>query len=563
MNMRLAKYLPPLNSEDKERLEKLAVLPLEKFGEADVREEFLAPIVALLGYERGGDKDVLREDTHSLSELFVMLGRHKYKLDYRFIIRKQGFWLLEAKPASCADPKNPPGITAEDIGQAFAYALHPQIDAPYFAVSNGWWFCLYDRDSGRQDPILKISQAELPKRFDELRQILGAEQITFHLKRRLIGRIEQVLSADITLERSEEFLREVERVANKVRPKVLDNFRAARKKTVPERILWERLLAAERPYQLVETALACAVSIKDMTDASETLADRLLAVPNSGDMYVTLSKLLIETPRAMLIHEHFNTLHALAVLAQRQGDTAVPFPDSTLPGSKSPLPLKEIFAKWAHILLTHFHPRPPLRFLWATEAIMGRIAKRAAVYDAGKRRGIIQSVDFKKFQLPEEMVAAITLCPAGDLIASVAVVQMSGLATVISETFDKKRREFLPAKARQEYERLCQAEQRLIATSPDYSQLLRELGSGWGELLQIDSVNVTYDKLGAGVCDVLRMFPDLTASLPIECHDPLRTLAGLGVPYAADCCRLIKKEPLGIGPAEAEAERTRIFDPFS
>lgn len=561
--MRLAKYLPPLTTLEKESLEKLAGLPLHKHGEADVREEFLAPIVALLGYERGGDKDVLREDTHSLSQLFVMLGRHKYKLDYRFIIRKQGFWLLEAKPASCADPKNPPEITAEDIGQAFAYALHPQIDAPYFAVSNGWWFCLYDRDSGKQDPILKISQAELPKRFDELRQILGAEQITFHLKRRLISRIEQVLSADITLERSEEFLREVERVVNKVRPKVLDNFRAVRKTITPEKALWERLLSADRPYHLVETALASAFTIKQMDEASERLADRLLAVPNSGEMYVTLSKLLIESPRGMLIHEHFNTLHALAVLAQRQGDTVVQFPDSTLPGSKSPLPLKDIFFKWTHILLTHFSLRPSLRFLWATEALLGRIAKRAAVYDAGTRRGIMQAVDFKKFQLPEEMVAAITLCPAANLIASVTVAQMGGLDAVIRETFDKKRREFLPAKARQEYERLRQAEQRLIDASPDYPQLLRELDSEWGELLQLDSINVSYDKLGAGVCDVLEMFPALTANLPVECHDPLRALAGLSVPHAAECCRLIGKEPSVFEPTEAEAQRKRIFDPFS
>lgn len=559
--MKLAKYLPPLSQAEKALLEKLASLPLHKHGEADVREEFLAPIVALLGYERGGDKDVLREDTHSLSQLFVMLGRHKYKLDYRFIIRKQGFWLLEAKPASCADPKNPPEITAEDIGQAFAYALHPQIDAPYFAVSNGWWFCLYDRDSGKQDPILKISQAELPKRFDELRRILGAEQIIFHLKRRLISRIEQVLSADITLERSDEFRREVENVANKVRPKVLDNFRAARKKAAPERVFWERLLSAEKPYQLVETALAAAVSLKDMDEASERLADRLLAHPNSGDTYLTFSKLLIETPRSMLLHEHFNALNALGVLAKRQGDTQVPFPESTLPGSKGPLPLKEIFSKWAYVLLTHFRPRPDLRFLWATEAILGRLAKRTAAYDSGKRRAIMQAVDFKKFQMPEEMVAAITLCPAGDLIASVAIAQARGLDAIIRETFDKRK--FLPAKARQEYERLQQAERLLKAASPDYEQLLRELDSGWGELLMIDSVNVTYDKLGAGVCDVLRSFPDLTASLPIECHDPLRTLAGLGVAYATDCCRLIKKEPHVFESAEAEAQLKRIFDPFS
>jgi hypothetical protein len=148
--MALGKYLPPLSENEKAMILKLAHLRLDSYTEADIREEYLAPIIALLGYRRDSDYQVLREDTFKLSPLFVMFGRQRYDLDYRFVIWKQGFWLLEAKPGQCADPATPPVLTDEDVGQAFSYALHPSIDAPYFAISNGWQTQLYDRD-GKHD----------------------------------------------------------------------------------------------------------------------------------------------------------------------------------------------------------------------------------------------------------------------------------------------------------------------------------------------------------------------------------------------------------------------------
>jgi hypothetical protein len=94
-------------------------------------------------------------------------------------------------------------------------------------VSNGWWTNVYDRDSGSKTPILSVPQKELPLRFDELRGIIGATQVTFHLKRQLLARVEKVLAADITLQRSEDFVDAIERIAARVRPQVLENFRMA------------------------------------------------------------------------------------------------------------------------------------------------------------------------------------------------------------------------------------------------------------------------------------------------------------------------------------------------
>ena len=49
--------------------------PFDRMGEADVREEILAPLVKLLGYRSGTKYDVLREQTLTLRYPKTSLGR--------------------------------------------------------------------------------------------------------------------------------------------------------------------------------------------------------------------------------------------------------------------------------------------------------------------------------------------------------------------------------------------------------------------------------------------------------------------------------------------------------
>ena len=48
-------------------------LPFDRMGEADVREEVLAPLVRSLGYRTGGEHDVIREQSLRYPKIF--LGR--------------------------------------------------------------------------------------------------------------------------------------------------------------------------------------------------------------------------------------------------------------------------------------------------------------------------------------------------------------------------------------------------------------------------------------------------------------------------------------------------------
>ena len=61
------KYLPPLTEKNLEILAELESLSLSEFSEDDVREEYLAPLVKLLGYGRGTEYDVRRGEDYRLS----------------------------------------------------------------------------------------------------------------------------------------------------------------------------------------------------------------------------------------------------------------------------------------------------------------------------------------------------------------------------------------------------------------------------------------------------------------------------------------------------------------
>src|SRR6476660_6874550 len=78
-------------------------LPFSRMGEADIREEILAPLVKLLGYRSGTSYDVIREQSLRYPKIF--LGRKnpakdialRGKADYILEVTGHARWILEAK----------------------------------------------------------------------------------------------------------------------------------------------------------------------------------------------------------------------------------------------------------------------------------------------------------------------------------------------------------------------------------------------------------------------------------------------------------------------------------
>jgi len=162
------KHRPDLTEYEIEVLDRLSSYDFSQWNETEVRENFVVPLLELLGYRKDGDYDVSAEQTYNLNPLFLQIGRKRIELDYLCSVRLNNFWIIEVKPGY--DIKgNRSTIKEEDIAQAHFYSLHPEVNAPYFLVTNGWVINLYNRDelSENLDPILSINHNSLKEDFLE------------------------------------------------------------------------------------------------------------------------------------------------------------------------------------------------------------------------------------------------------------------------------------------------------------------------------------------------------------------------------------------------------------
>lgn len=176
-----------------ERLKHLAVLDLANKGEMTVRENLITPLLQLLGYDQDEDYEVIRDGDDG--QKFKLLLPTVYKgaktntsiaPDYIPTVRKKFFWVLEAKRGSTNDLKT------SFIAQVLQYAVHPQIQARFATLIDGVHIAVYnvhseffDLERKIYEPILEMAVTELPARFEELRLLLGHEEIRDQLAHEL------------------------------------------------------------------------------------------------------------------------------------------------------------------------------------------------------------------------------------------------------------------------------------------------------------------------------------------------------------------------------------------
>jgi len=212
------------------QLEKLSNLNFTNWKESDIREDFIKPLLNCLGYEKNTSYDINREDQHLLNKQFIMVGRSKIQIDYKLVIRKKSFWLIEAKSAEKKE------ISIEEIFQAQLYAIHPEVNAFYFMVTNGWEIKVYKTDSLDVDyaPILSIKNNELISKFQTLNNLLGAKNIITHLKDEVLDKISKIFSVELNVDKLESFSNQVRNTLNSLKPTINDNIRNVRKEKEKE-----------------------------------------------------------------------------------------------------------------------------------------------------------------------------------------------------------------------------------------------------------------------------------------------------------------------------------------
>ena len=154
-------------------------LNFEAMNEADVRAEFLDPMLRSLGYQAGTENNIIREGL--LRHAFIFLGRKKKsdppltgKPDYVLESGSHGRWVLEAKP-----PTQP--LTREEFEQAQSYALHPNVAAAIFVLSNGRETRIYRAiDQDFDQPILRMAYEEVGNRWLEVQALLSPSGFKRH-----------------------------------------------------------------------------------------------------------------------------------------------------------------------------------------------------------------------------------------------------------------------------------------------------------------------------------------------------------------------------------------------
>ncbi|MGB8901702.1 MAG: hypothetical protein WCC90_21765, partial [Methylocella sp.] len=425
-----------------------------------------------------------------------------------------------------------------------------------FGVSNGWFSNLYDRDSENPlEPILSIPQRDLVARYPELYALIGFDQVTFELKRRLLRRIEQVLSADVDLSRGEEFVRAVAGAAASARPKVLQNFRkaAAGVDAENERVFFDYLDNAHT-WDAIDTLLQADLSVGDMAKASDRLAERVAQYPG-GNQFLFFHRLLVKDPRPVTTAYYFNSLRLLGNLAMRPALANVSYPSGP-----TPTPIEKIYAEYAELLVFHLMARPELRLIWALEAVSRRLCKRLLVSVDVTRSAILDHVELQRFINSEERNAFLGPSPARTVLRIVEETTLAAVGRFFAKHYDQARHAFdLPA-ALAEYRALERAVVSLeTATEEAYFKLKNSLGDQWSELTFIDSQNRSFDRLGCGVCEVISFYPALLPALSERTWARVEFLAALGNPFAKTCLQqAARPEP---SPHPEAAEFRKNFDP--
>lgn len=149
-----------------------AALDDSAFGEDAVREEVIAPLLRALGYTPSGRYPVLR--SKRLNHPYVHLGSKRKRVDiipdYTLLIDGRAVMVLDAK-APNEDPSS-----AAHLGQAYSYAMHPEIRCPRYAVCNGRRLVVCEMSSW--DPEMDFDLARLDEAWDQLEASIGPDALT-------------------------------------------------------------------------------------------------------------------------------------------------------------------------------------------------------------------------------------------------------------------------------------------------------------------------------------------------------------------------------------------------
>lgn len=204
--------------DPRQLLSRLATTDFEGHDEQSIREQWIYPLLMLLGY---GDPQHLVDIPFKvdLAEPVRAIGHHRFEVDYRPTVFGRGMWIIEAKkPAEDL-------FSPQHLGQAWSYATHPEVDVPFIVMANGLRICVFDITKLRWDenPEVDIAQADLPTEFGRLDEVLGARKVADFVRRQQLRHLRTALTAQLDEDALDKTLRDVEEIVAEARPAVRRN----------------------------------------------------------------------------------------------------------------------------------------------------------------------------------------------------------------------------------------------------------------------------------------------------------------------------------------------------
>lgn len=148
-------------------LQNLSIGPTEQ----DVREDFIKPLLELLGYYSGTENAIERNVALKIS--YIKQGTKKINIstfpDYVLSVTRIRKWVLDAKKSSESV------FSDEHIFQVHSYAMHKEISVPLYGLCNGDELALYRTVDASNEPVFYIRRSELIERWQELHELLSVE----------------------------------------------------------------------------------------------------------------------------------------------------------------------------------------------------------------------------------------------------------------------------------------------------------------------------------------------------------------------------------------------------
>ena len=179
-------------------------------NETDVREDFLSPLLRLLGYSNNGIHKIDRNVYLTIPELII--GRKKksleqYSPDYILSVNGKRKWVIDAKgPNECV-------LNELYISQAYSYSIHREVNVPYFVICNGKLFALYKTEEQSYKPLTVFECKNLQSCWEELYQMLSVDAF----KERQKAQLKIIKTMDVkTIEQKEHIIEGTEAPINRV-----------------------------------------------------------------------------------------------------------------------------------------------------------------------------------------------------------------------------------------------------------------------------------------------------------------------------------------------------------